>query len=1217
MPPESSDLFMATLAGGTARSFGDGRYSVQSVLGEGGQKVVYLVRDSALERDCTLSLIKTEVMEPADLAVLAHEAQAMGKLHHPNIVVVHNIGDDAGRPYVVCEYVAGGDLRKLMQSGGAALPLGQAVGIARDVAAALAHAHARDVIHRDVKPGNVWLTEDGTAKLGDFGLALRTDRSLSGVRGVMVGTVTYMPPEQALGERADARSDLYSLGAMLYEMVTGRPPFLGDDVVSVISQHINTAPVHPSWHNPQISRPLEELILRLLAKVPADRYQNAGDVCDALAAMAGDSDGELRLPVVGSNPLDRLAAGIFVGREAETEALRHAFDDAQSGRARLLLVMGEPGIGKTRLAEELATYARLRNAQILWGRCYDGEGAPAYWPWAQLIRAYAYDREPAALLSELGSGAADIVHVVSELRERLPDVPPAPSSDPEQARFRLFDGVTTFLKNASKNQALVLVLDDLHWADKPSLLLLQFLAREMRGARLLIIGTYRDVALGRQHPLAQTLGELAREHLSERVQLHGLTEQDVHRFVSMTAGFEPPTGLVSVVYKETEGNPFFIHEVVRLLVSDGRLKRADEVTSWSVAIPEGVREVVGRRLNRLSEECNRVLTIASVIGREFTLEALEQLSELDDDRLLDVVEEAMGARVIVEVPQAVGRYSFSHSLIRETLYDELTTTRRVRLHRRIAAALEELYKAKPGQHLSELAYHFLEAVHAGGDIHKAVRYAVGAAEHATAAVAYEEAVAYYDRALQANELHEPPDDLERCDLLLGLGDAKWRTGDFGASRLVFADATSLAHTLHSPERLAMAALGMGGGFSDFDTGNTEDQGLAGALGDALDAIGAADGPLAAKLMARLAECLVFSPDDDQRRSDLARNAIAMARRIEDPLVLSYVLRAAYVALARPAEAEERLAMATEAVALTESAGDKLLALQGQMLRMVELLHLGDAVGAAAAFDWYSRTTSEIRHRYNLWATEVWTGTNLILAGRFDDAERTIQQALVVGQREQNANALPLFALQLAVLRREQGRLGELEPAMRGYASQNPRFPAWRCALAILCLEAGNEEEAREIAKQLADEFANLHEDWFWLTGMTLLAELYAGLGDRDRAAMLYPRLLPYAARNVLVAPGAGCFGSVSRYLGMLATCTGHWNRAADHFEQAIAFNERLASPPLVAQTRFEYARMLTRRGQPGDAKQVEELLALAEDVAERLGMGALLRKLKVERSRSA
>ncbi|MDP2959021.1 MAG: AAA family ATPase, partial [Longimicrobiales bacterium] len=379
---------------------------------------------------------------------------------------------------------------------------------------------------------------------------------------------------------------------------------------------------------------------------------------------------------------------------------------------------------KTRTSEEFATYARLRNVQALWVRCYEGEGAPAYWPWVQVIRSYVHDRDPAALMSEMGPGAADIAQVVSEVRERLPDLPAPPALEPEQARFRLFDSITTFLKNASKNQPLVLVLDDLHWADKPSLLLLQFLARELRGSRLLVLSTYRDVEVRRQHPLSQTLGELNREGLSQRILLRGLTARDVARFIEITAGIAPPSALVEAVFRETEGNPFFVNEIVRLLVADGRLEHPEQVKSWSVTIPQSVREVVGRRLDHLSDACNRVLTVASVIGREFALRVLERVSEVTGDRLVEALEEAVGARVIVEVPRVVGRYSFSHALIRETLYEELSTTRRVRLHRRIGEAIEEI---DPEGHLPQLAYHFCEAA-PGGDIDKAVDYARRAGE---------------------------------------------------------------------------------------------------------------------------------------------------------------------------------------------------------------------------------------------------------------------------------------------------------------------------------------------------------------------------------------------------------------------------------------------------------------------------------------------------------
>jgi hypothetical protein len=571
---------------------------VQRFLGEGGRKRVYLAHDARLDRDVAIAVIKTEGLDEAGLARVHREAQAMGRLgDHPHVVTVFDIGEEDGQPYIVSQYMAGGDLEGLIQGAeGHRLPIDQAVRIAIQVLQALQHAHDRGIIHRDVKPGNIWLTEAPstgsgqaqTAKLGDFGLAMAVDLSRVTQSGMMLGTVAYMPPEQALGREADARSDLYSLGCVFYEMLTGRPPFLGDDTVAIISQHINTAPVAPSWHNPEVPRALEALILRCLAKDPDGRPESAAAMPQAMQAITEAASTVAQQGVQEeANPLDRLAGGVFVGREKEMDELRAGLEDALSGRGRLLMLVGEPGIGKTRTSEELATYASLRNTQVLWGRCYEGEGAPAYWPWVQVIRSYVHDRDPQALMSEMGPGAADIAQVVSEVKERLPGLPTPPALEPEQARFRLFDSITTFLKNAGNRQPIVLILDDLHWADKPSLLLLQFLARELRGARLLVLSTYRDVELRRQHPLSQTLGELARQQLSQRILLRGLTERDVARFIEITAAISPPQALVDAVYRETEGNPFFVNEIVRLLVADGRLERPEEVKSWSLTIPQG------------------------------------------------------------------------------------------------------------------------------------------------------------------------------------------------------------------------------------------------------------------------------------------------------------------------------------------------------------------------------------------------------------------------------------------------------------------------------------------------------------------------------------------------------------------------------------------------------------------------------------------------------
>ena len=574
-------------------SFADGRCEVKKFLGEGGKKKVYLAHDSTLDRDVAFALIKTEGLDAVSRTRVSREAQAMGRLgSHPHIVTVFDLGQHETQPYMVTELMGGGDVEGVIEKApDHRLPIEKAVNIAVETCRGLEFAHDRGIVHRDLKPGNVWLTADGTAKIGDFGLAVAMDRSRLTQAGMMVGTVSYMPPEQAMGGDVTPRADLYSLGAMLYEMVTGRPPFLGDDSVAIIGQHINTPPVAPTWHNAQCPRPLEALILRLLSKDPAERPASATDVRAALEAI----DTTLSIQETGpgldeAHALDSLAGGVFVGLQREMGELKAALEDGLSGRGRLVTLVGEPGIGKTRTAQELATYAGLRGAQVLWGCRYESTGAPPYWPWVQAIRSYVRERESDQLRSEMGSGAADIAEIVSEVRERLPDLQPPSTIEPEEARFRLFDSITAFLKSAERRQPLVLILEDLHWADRPSLLLLEFVARELSGARLLLIGTYRDVEVSRRHPLSQTLGELTRERLFHRVLLRGLRQEDVGRFIEMVAALTPPRGLAEAVHRQTEGNPLFVTEVVRLLVQEGELapERASERESWSVRIPEGV-----------------------------------------------------------------------------------------------------------------------------------------------------------------------------------------------------------------------------------------------------------------------------------------------------------------------------------------------------------------------------------------------------------------------------------------------------------------------------------------------------------------------------------------------------------------------------------------------------------------------------------------------------
>ena len=932
-------------------------------------------------------------------------------------------------------------------------------------------------------------------------------------------------------------------------------------------------------------RALKELQAAILEQDPALDLQRA-------VAERRQKQAEVEEPAGVGAPSES-----FVGRERELTEFRTAFGDALAGRMSLFLIAGEPGIGKTRLADELTSLAQARGAKVCWGRCWEAGGAPAYWPWVQALRTYIRDGDEERIRKELEPGAADIAQMLPELHELFPDLPPAPSLDPEGARFRLFDSTASFLRAAGEAQPIVLVFDDLHAADQPSLLLLEFLARSLREARIVVVGAYRDTETGTDHALSEAVAEVRREPVTRAIRLGGLDVAEVARVIELIGSTQPSNELAAAIHRETEGNPLFVGELVRLLAAEGRLEDIASATG-ALRIPQGVREVIGQRLRHLSEDCKRVLSVASVLGREFRLDELGRVSERADEELLDPLDEAQRARVVVELPAGRGGLRFSHALIRDSLYDDLGTSERLRLHRRAAEALEELYGADREPHLAELAYHSFEAA-PGGDLDKAIDYARRAGGRAAELLAYEEAARLYRMALDALELKAPIDEAARCELLLALGDAQDRGGDLLGARETFARAGDVARRLGAPEQLARAALGYGGRFVWFRAG--KDQRLVPLLEDALEAL-PHPGPLRARLLARLAGASRDQPVPD-RCASLTREAVEIARGLGDPATLAYALEGSYASLCWPRDTEQWLAMGREMTELASDSGNSEGSFFGHLNVFGVFMVRGDIDAAQTELEVMARLADDLRQPAQQWAVSAIQGMLALFSGRLQDAERLMEQTGEVGSRAQGLDATFYYVmnLQALALRREQGRLAEIEAQFERFVEDYPNF-IFRSALTSLYCELGREDEARaELDRLAADGPSDLEVGTEWFLGAGLLAEVCASLGAQGHAAPLYEALLPYADYNVY-SHVESARGSASRYLGILAATMARWEDAGRHFERALELNARMGARPWVAHTQHDYARMLIRRSAPDDARRASGLLKAACSGYEELGM---------------
>jgi tetratricopeptide (TPR) repeat protein len=1149
---------------------------------------VYRAHDPMLKRDVAVKLLSELGLGTVGRERLLHEAQAVAKLSHPNIVAVFDAGETEETPFIVMEVIDGESLHVRPPE-----TLSDIVEVSKQVCAALEHAHESGVVHRDLKPENVIIDRTGNAKLMDFGIARSmATRLTSG--GEVIGTVFYLAPEIALGHEYDGRADLYSLGVMLYELTTGALPFADGDPVAVISQHLHASVVPPRAKNPEVPPLLDTLIVQLMSKDPDGRPSTAAETHRMLKRkdlLDPEAKGEREVLV-----LDRIVRGRFVGREQELGEARSLWSKAETGEGQTLLVSGEPGVGKTRLMRELSTHVEVTGGRALIGFCYEEGGAP-YAPFAQILRkALRAGSENGFHLPDFV--LADLLDLAPELKPYYPDVPPNPGLEPDAEQQRLFENVVAFCGEVSQAAPLLLVLDDVHWADSGSLSLMRHLARRIRKKPILLLATYREIELDAARPFREVMLALNRERLARRLKLNRLSAEHTAALLEVIFQEDVSPEFLDGIYHETEGNPFFIEEVCKALIEEGQVFHTaegwDRLDMEEMEIPQSVRDVVQARASKLSETYQDALTMAAVLGREFDFDTLVEASDQEENALIEALEAAEDAQLIQEVSGKGGAtFSFVHALIPSTLVESVRTLRRRKLHKRAAAAIESSH---PDDYES-LAQHYEEA----GHDEKALDYYTKAGERALSAFAIREAEQHFLAALELTDA-----DSDAALLREQLGVTLAHQGRYTEAIETWKEAIRLHASTGSSERIAWCYARMGRTF--------------GNAGEPAEALGLCENglqelkdvppsPELADLIHETGRAHHFAGETDRARL-LCDQAVVMAREASAHKVeVDALITIGVLANTTIDDSIEILESAIQSAKIHE-----LGTLETRARHNLGFIMAGRAGDDEAALAHYI-AAANLSRQLQMMDQELFELShiieNYIDSGRLLEAEDVFRRASELREKLKGPGA---------AVQSFEGMTGYLEWALGDLESATTRFRTlleaaveseghyWivnsSASLGIVLIEAGDFEGADEVlqgAVESADE-AKFGQVWI----RSLHAAAVAKLGEPSKARRQYEEARDIFHQNPQES---------EREILSVAKC--HVLLAEDRLEDAfLAFEsaskelERAGLRLRHTQLLHEWAEAHLVRGDPGDVDRAKELLGEVGSEYERMGAPAQVQRVQ-------